>query len=149
MRALVKRHLRPVKILHEILKLSFDQCSHENNPVKILHEILKLSFDQCSHTPWHIRHGEQDREWFSSDWRYHTQFWKWTNLRGLFSWEHWSKDNLRISCNIFTGLFSWEHWSKDNLRISCNIFTGLFSWEQYYMKFSKCLLTSALMKITQ
>ena len=74
----------PVKILHEILKLSFDQCSHENNPVKILHEILKLSFDQWHITPWHIRHGEQVREWFSSDWRYHTQFWKWTNLRS--SW---------------------------------------------------------------
>jgi hypothetical protein len=31
--------------------MSFDQCSHENNSVKILHEILKLSFDQRNLIP--------------------------------------------------------------------------------------------------
>jgi hypothetical protein len=80
----------PVKILHEILKLSYDQSSHGNNPVKILHEILKLSFDQSSHenNPVKILHEILQCLLTSAF------------MRALVK-RHW-----RISCNIFTGLFS-------------------------------------------
>ena len=121
----------PVKILHEILKLSFDQCSHENNPVTILHEILKLSFDQCSHTLWHIRHGEQVREWFSSDWRYHTQFWKWTNLRSS-----WFIHVIELLCYNWRFANFWlEIWSH-NWRFFIDVFDVCF---YCLLMFSFCL----------